>query len=300
MSNAMTLTVSLSDPELCQSIVSDITPALKPHFTPATDFVGNIKKMINEQAFDICEIPLGTVVQAISSGMPIVVLPVVMLRRTPHQYLLTKVGSRETKVDLDWLIGQAVGVRSYAQTTGIWVRAMLQDQFGLTADQMKWVTTSPETFADSPTPFFVKRASGDGNLISMVEAGDVCAVISTAPNPISSFLAPAIEDPIKSGEEWLASHSISPVNHVLVTSESSFKKWSGAIGDFTESLKAHALLSASSQAWASGDALMRERPNSECFDFSSIAESSAFFVTHCLAQGVINKSVDVSKSMAEG
>ena len=300
MSNAINLTICLSNPELCEPIIKENAPTLKPVFTPASDFAGNIKKMINELAFDICEMPLGTVVQAISSGMPIVVLPVVMWRRTPHQYLLAQGGSRGTEVGLDWLIGQAVGVRSYAQTTGIWVRTVMQDQFGLTADQMQWVTTSPENFADCPAPLFVKRVSGDSDLIAMAEDARVRAVISTGANPVLSSLAPAIEDPIKSGREWLASHSISPVNHVLVTSEMSFKKWSGAIWDFADSLRAHALSSASAPAWASGDALMGERPNSECFSFSNIAESAAFFVTHCLAQGVINKPVDVSKSMAKG
>ena len=145
----------------------------------------------------------------------------------------------------------------------------------------------------------VWSAAARSHVVDAVD-GRVRAVISTGAKPVSSSLAPAIEDPIKLGKEWLASLSISPVNHVLVTSEMSFKKWSGAIWDFADSLRAHALSSASAPAWASGDALMGERPNSECFSFSNIAESAAFFVTHCLAQGVINKPVDVSKSMAKG
>ena len=36
--------------------------------------------------------------------------------------------------------GKTLGIRSYTQTSGVWVRGILQDGFGLDLGSLKWVT----------------------------------------------------------------------------------------------------------------------------------------------------------------
>ena len=36
--------------------------------------------------------------------------------------------------------GRRVGVRTYAQTTGLWVRGILQHDYGVDLDKVEWMT----------------------------------------------------------------------------------------------------------------------------------------------------------------
>ena len=45
--------------------------------------------------------------------------------------------------DLD-LAGKRVGVRSYAQTTGLWIRGVLRHEYGVDLDKVTWMTLGDE------------------------------------------------------------------------------------------------------------------------------------------------------------
>ena len=247
--------------------------------------------MANDQAFDLGEMPLATVIQALSIGRPLVVLPVVMLRRTPHLYLLAKTG--QASHGPAGLRGKAIGVRSYAQTTGVWVRAVLESEFGLAVGEIRWVTSSPEPFPTLSLPSFVER-SDESDFLSLLQSGAVSAAISTAANTGPDTLNPVIENPLERGEQWLARTSILPINHVLVSTVAGMEAKGDVIAAFVDRVRSFALGDASSAGWAGGDALMRTRSNVDCFDGAVISASAQFFVKQCSTQGLIGQPVDVS------
>src|SRR5580704_1369832 len=82
------------------------------------------KPMIRENAFDVGELAIVTYFQAKAYGKPFVMLPIPVSGRTQHHCIgfNKELGHLDPK-DIE---GKKVGVRTYAQTTGLWVRGILQ------------------------------------------------------------------------------------------------------------------------------------------------------------------------------
>src|SRR5262249_15829749 len=90
------------------------------------DFVGpkhaceGFKPMVREGAFDASELAIVTFLQAKAYGKPLVALPAFVLGRFQHN-LIGYNASKGALGPKD-LEGRRVGVRSYTQTTGVWLR----------------------------------------------------------------------------------------------------------------------------------------------------------------------------------
>src|SRR4030081_3680214 len=81
---------------------------------------------------------LATYMRAGFLAKPIVGLPIVLVRSSLLPGLVTAENSPIK--DPRELAGKTLGIRSYTQTSGIWVRGILQDAFGLDLSSLKWVT----------------------------------------------------------------------------------------------------------------------------------------------------------------
>src|SRR5688572_12465807 len=94
--------------------------------------------MVREQRFDVCEMAIATFLQAKAWGKPLVLLPVVVAARFQQSALLCRAdGGIGSPADL---AGRRVGVRAYSQTTGMWLRGILADEYGVRPEQVRWIT----------------------------------------------------------------------------------------------------------------------------------------------------------------
>ena len=48
--------------------------------------------------------------------------------------------------------GRKVGVRTYAQTTGVWARGILQHEYGVDLDQVTWLTLDDAHLSEHRDP----------------------------------------------------------------------------------------------------------------------------------------------------
>ena len=79
------------------------------------------RRMVRTFDFDLCEIALTTLAQAVAYGKRITGLPLVMTGGFHHGSLVCRSGSPlHGALDLP---GRRIGVRAYSQTTGIWCAA---------------------------------------------------------------------------------------------------------------------------------------------------------------------------------
>ena len=85
--------------------------------------------MVREQAFDVSEMAIVTYLQARCHGKPLVLLPAVMMGRFQHHCMLYN--AERGAITPSDLPGRRVGVRSFAQTTGVWLRGHLQNDYGV-------------------------------------------------------------------------------------------------------------------------------------------------------------------------
>ena len=170
--------------------------------------------MARERRFDVSEMAIATVLQAIAYGVEIALLPVVMASRFQESALFVRAdsplrGPGELK-------GKRVGVRAYSQTTGLWLRGILQESFGVGPADVAWTTFEGAHVAAYVDPPFVKRAEAGKDLLKMLRAGELDAAIVGADVPDDPGLRLLFADPAAAGEAFFARHGFVPINHMVV------------------------------------------------------------------------------------
>lgn len=163
--------------------------------------------------FDLCEIALTTHAQARAYGKPITALPVVLLRGLHHGALMCRADS-PLRGPAD-LVGKRIGVRAWSQTTGVWVRGVLHDEYGIAPDSMTWITEEDAHVQEFTDPPYVKRMAQGQDLRSLLLSGGVDAVIAVAgldPAEVRTVIPAA--DAV--AQEWSRRTGVFPINHVVV------------------------------------------------------------------------------------
>jgi 4,5-dihydroxyphthalate decarboxylase len=95
-------------------------------------------RVFHHHEFDITEISLSAYMMAIDRGpWEYQAVPVFLSRMFRHSAIFVRSdrGIREPKD----LIGKRMGVPEYTQSAGITARGILQDEYGITPDQITWV-----------------------------------------------------------------------------------------------------------------------------------------------------------------
>ena len=169
--------------------------------------------MVRELRYDVSELAIATFLQAREAGAPIALLPVVLSGDFHHHSLTRWPGSAE--IDPADLAGQRVGVRAYSQTTGLWVRGILHEEFGVDAKEVTWVTTEEPHVAGYVEPPNVERTTG--KVLEVLERGDVAAAVLGPPalDGAQGPLVPIIPNWREAEEAWGARHQTVPINHML-------------------------------------------------------------------------------------
>lgn len=172
-------------------------------------------RMVRELAYDICEMPLATYLQAREAGVPVTLLPVVLVGSTHHR-ALTRLPESPRIAPGD-LVGRRVGVRAYGQTTGLWVRGWLQEEYGVKASDVTWVTTEDVHVAQYVNPSYVERSQA-GRVVDLLRSHDVSAAV-LGPKAVGgqgAGLVPLVPDAEAAGLAWTVRHGTIPANHLLV------------------------------------------------------------------------------------
>lgn len=169
--------------------------------------------MVRESRYDVCELAIATLFQAIEAGRPVVALPVVLHGNFHHRSISVWDGD-EPALPAD-LAGRRVGVRAHSQTTGLWVRGMLSDTYGLRSQDVTWVTTEGPHVASASEPANVERT--DRKLVDLLRAGELSAVVMGGRSADHvDGLTPLIPDWKARQEEYYEEHGWVPINHLAV------------------------------------------------------------------------------------
>jgi 4,5-dihydroxyphthalate decarboxylase len=166
--------------------------------------------------FDLCEIALTTHAQARAYGKPITALPVVLLRGLHHGALMCRADS-PLRGPAD-LAGKRIGVRAWSQTTGVWVRGVLRDEYGVAAASMTWITEEDAHVQEFTDPPFVQRMAAGQDLRTLLLSGGIHAVIALAgldPGEVRTV----IPDADVVAQEWSRKTGVFPINHVVVVKD---------------------------------------------------------------------------------
>lgn len=109
---------------------------------PMSDAWSRHQRMIRNEEFDIAELSLSSYLMSKERGQRFTALPVFPYRMFRHQFILVRKG-RGISTPRD-LKGKRVGTPMYQTTTMLWVRGMLEHEYGLKPEEVEWVTEREE------------------------------------------------------------------------------------------------------------------------------------------------------------
>lgn len=192
--------------------------------------------MVRDLKFDFCEMALATYLLAREAGKPISLLPVVMSGDF-HHHSITRLPAGRIE-DPRQLAGQRVGVRAYSQTTGLWVRGVLKEDYGVEADQITWVTTEGPHVSEYVEPPNVERTSGE--LIDLLRREDIAAAILglIAIGDDNAPPVPVISNWREAEQAWEDRYSGIPINHMLTVRTDLLKNDPAAVRGLYKALTA--------------------------------------------------------------
>ena len=134
------------------------------------------KRVVRGLEFDVAELAITTFLMAKAAGKPYRLLPAVVLARMQHARLVRDAG-RGMLAPRD-LEGRRIGVRSYSVTTGMWLRGILAEDYGVDPDRITWVTFEEAHVAEYRDPPNVVRAPAGRKLEEMLFAGEIDAAVT--------------------------------------------------------------------------------------------------------------------------
>ncbi len=169
--------------------------------------------MAQTQKFAIGEMAITTAFQALAYDKPLLLLPVTMAARFQHRCLIT---SRRAPVTVDTLRGRRIGVRAYTQTTGVWLRGILQNDYGVPPDSIRWLTQEGAHLAEYRDPAWVEAAPAGHSLPDLLRDGAIDAAILGNDLPDDPDFVPVIPNPDAAARDWYAEHGVVPINHMMV------------------------------------------------------------------------------------
>ena len=204
---------------------ADVTPPSKA-----------FKRTVREAAFDVSELAIMTFLQARALGKPLVLLPAVVMQRPQHPFLVYN-RARGALTPRD-LAGKRVGIRSYAVTTTVWLRQVLQDDFGVDPAAVRWVSFEEPHLAEYREPANAERAPADRTPLDMLLDGELDAAILADAKLPDERLARLFADPAAEDAAWRARHGgAMMVNHMVVVTERLVREDPDAVREVWRMLK---------------------------------------------------------------
>jgi 4,5-dihydroxyphthalate decarboxylase len=194
-----------------------VSPWLKLEFIEVKPLYQAFKPMVRAHAYDASEMALVTYFQAKDHDKGLALLPAAMLARFQHGTILFN-AERGALAPND-LPGRRIGVRSYSQTTGAWIRGILQNDYGIDLGEVQWVTFEDGHVAEAKDPPGLLRARPDQDITAMLIAGELDAAIYGAALPKDPRLQSVIKNPEAAAKSWYAKHGLVPVNHMVVVAD---------------------------------------------------------------------------------
>jgi 4,5-dihydroxyphthalate decarboxylase len=108
-----------------------------------------------------------------------------------------------------------VGIRAYTQTTGLWVRGVLQHEYGVDLSRVTWVTVEDPHVASAQDPDNCLRLPENTSLIQMLTDGEIAAAILGYGIPDSPNIHTLIPNADDVARAWYSRDGIWPINHML-------------------------------------------------------------------------------------
>ncbi len=172
--------------------------------------------------YDVGEMAIATFAKAREIGIPLIGLP---LFTSGRRFLQAgfQVSKRAGIRDLSDLRGKTAGTPQYWMSSCIWQRKILQDFYGIAAQELKWVTFQPERLKelDFPQGVTVQRDTSGRKPRELMEAGEIQAIFTPGGGADvkpdgDDVVVGAYADNVTAQREYFEKTGVFPIMHVTV------------------------------------------------------------------------------------
>jgi 4,5-dihydroxyphthalate decarboxylase len=134
-------------------------------------------RMARKAEFDVCESNVGAYFMERDQGAPLTAIPVFLHRRFRHGFLFVNamagIGAPKD------LIGKRIGGTNFQPASNIWMRGILEEEYGLPHRKVTWVVERSEDVAFTPPKDLrIEMIKPGQKLDEMLATGEIPAMLS--------------------------------------------------------------------------------------------------------------------------
>ncbi|MDB5595397.1 MAG: pht5 1 [Hyphomicrobiales bacterium] len=178
MPSDIKITLACGDYEIVRPIKEGIVKPDGIELTILTKMDSSTRhwRFLRNGEFDVAELSSSSYLIAKDQGMPIESLPVFLHRRFRHGFVFinTNKGIKSPKD----LIGKKIGVKSYQVSAILWLRGILEHEYGVPHTSCEWFSEIDEDVEFTPPPGLrLTRLPDDKSVEKMLVSGELDAVL---------------------------------------------------------------------------------------------------------------------------
>jgi 4,5-dihydroxyphthalate decarboxylase len=178
MSNKVHLTLACGDYESIRALKEGTVKPDGIELIVLTDMTSDIRhwRMIRNREFDVAELSMSNYLMARYTGLPFVAIPVFLHRRFRHGFIFLNVSKGITQPKD--LIGKKIGLRNFQATANLWIRGILEHDYGVPHRQIEWFKQDDEEVEwTPPADLKIQRVGPGKNVEKMLLEGELDALI---------------------------------------------------------------------------------------------------------------------------
>jgi 4,5-dihydroxyphthalate decarboxylase len=175
--------------------------------------IAAFRRMVRGSEFDICELAVTTYICAKSYGKKFTAIPIFPARMFHHgAIVVNKNAGINTPKDLE---GKRVGVsRGFTVTTGVWIRGILAQEYGVDLSKVTWVLSGDEHVEEYKAPPNVVPVEAGKKIEDMVISGELAGAVNMEID--HPDVEPLIPNATEAAFTALRERGLYPINHTVV------------------------------------------------------------------------------------
>jgi 4,5-dihydroxyphthalate decarboxylase len=189
-------------------------------------------RMIKNKEFDVSEMSASTYLAARArGGFPFIAIPVFPSKAFRHSFVfVNRKAGIQKPTDL---IGRRVGMMGYGQTAAVWIRGMLQDDFGIDLRKIHWldggrdVPFVAEKNVKIPAGIKIEMINSRMSMSELLASGEIDAMLG-ARHPTTFGKSPDVVRLFPNYREvecdYFRRTSIFPIMHTVVIREEIYER----------------------------------------------------------------------------
>jgi 4,5-dihydroxyphthalate decarboxylase len=178
MSKKIHLTFAAGDYESIRALKEGTVQPDGIELTVLTAMTSDVRhwRTLRNHEFDIAELSMSNYLMAKYTGLPFVAIPVFLHRRFRHSFIYLN-ASKGIAQPTD-LIGRKVGLRNFQATANLWIRGILEHDYGVPHRSIDWFKQDEEEVDwEPPTGLKLRRVGPGQDVEAMLLEGELDALI---------------------------------------------------------------------------------------------------------------------------